>query len=93
MKISEVKIEKFRSIKKATFRINDITAVVGENNAGKTAVLRAINAVLNYEFEENSFISKKHQYAPRNNTYISITFTEIPEKAIYNDKLYEKFFT
>jgi putative ATP-dependent endonuclease of OLD family len=89
MKITEVKIEKFRSIKKAVFRINDITAVVGENNAGKTAVLRAINSVLNYKFEESSFISKKHQYALRSNTYISITFCEIPTKQIYTDKIYD----
>ena len=93
MKISEVKIEKFRSIKKATFRMNNITAVVGENNAGKTAVLRAINAVLNYNFEESSFISKKHQYAPRNNTYIVITFSEIPTKPVYSDKLYDRALT
>ncbi len=87
MKISQVSIAKFRSIKKATFRINDITAVVGENNAGKTAVLRAINAVLNYKFEESSFITKKHQYAPKNNTYITITFVDVPEKPVYSNKL------
>ena len=73
--------------------MNDITAVVGENNAGKTAVLRAINAVLNYNFEESSFISKKHQYAPRNNTYIVITFSEIPTKPVYSDKLYDRALT
>ena len=54
MRIEEVKIKNFRSIKSATFRMNKITAVVGENNAGKTAVLRAINAVLNYMDEEMS---------------------------------------
>ncbi|NFG57484.1 DUF2813 domain-containing protein [Clostridium botulinum] len=89
MKISEVHIEKFRSIKKATFRMNNITAVVGENNAGKTAVLRALNSVLNYKFEEISFIDKTHQYALRNNTYISITFIDVPNKEIYVDKIYD----
>lgn len=93
MKISEVKIEKFRSIKRANFRMNDITAVVGENNAGKTAVLRAINAVLNYKFEESAFISKKHQYKPKSNSYISIIFSEIPEKQIYADKIYDGVLT
>lgn len=87
MRISEVNIEKFRSIKKASFRMNNITAVVGENNAGKTAVLRALNAVLNYKFEEISFVDKRHQYALRNNTYISITFIDIPDKSIYADKI------
>lgn len=87
MKISEVYIEKFRSIKKASFKMNNITAVVGENNAGKTAVLRALNAVLNYKFEEMSFIDKRHQYALRNNTYISITLIDLPDKSIYTDKI------
>lgn len=86
MKISTVTIEKFRSIKKAFFNMNDITAVVGENNAGKTAVLRALNAVLNFEYEETSFINKRHQFAPRNNTYITICFSDVPDKFIYNDK-------
>lgn len=89
MRISEVYIEKFRSIKKASFRMNNITAVVGENNAGKTAVLRALNAILNYKFEESSFIDKRHQYALRNNTYISITLIDIPNKSIYVDKIYD----
>ena len=31
--------------------MNDITAIVGENNAGKTAILRALNAIMNYEEE------------------------------------------
>ena len=89
MRISEVTIEKFRSIKKATFRMSDITAVVGENNAGKTAVLRALNAVLNYKHEEESFINKAHRYAPRNNTYITVVFEDIPNKIIYENKIYD----
>ena len=28
--------------------MHDITAIVGENNAGKTAVLRALNSVMNF---------------------------------------------
>ena len=70
MKITNVKIEKFRSIKYAEFLLHNITAVVGENNAGKTAVLRAINSVLNYKYEEQDFINKRHQYKPRNNSHI-----------------------
>lgn len=93
MKISEVTIEKFRSIKKATFRMSDITAVVGENNAGKTAVLRALNAVLNYRHEEESFFNKAHRYAPRNNTYITIIFEDIPDKKIYENKIYDNKLT
>lgn len=86
MKISNVTIEKFRSIKKAEFNMKNITAVVGENNAGKTAILRALNSVLNFSSEECNFINKRHQFAPRNNTYITIKFCDIPNKEVYEDK-------
>lgn len=68
--------------------MSDITAVVGENNAGKTAVLSALNAVLNYKNKEESFLNKAHRYAPRNNTYITIVFEDIPNKIIYENKIY-----
>lgn len=83
MRIVSVAIEKFRSIKKASFEMNDITAVVGENNSGKTAVLRAINSVLNYSYEEESFINRHHQHASKTNSHITIEFSDIPEDFKY----------
>lgn len=83
MRIDRIKIEKFRSIYSAEVRLGDITALVGENNAGKTAVLRAINAVLNYELEAESFHNRRHQYAARNNTYITIAFSDVPATLPY----------
>ena len=88
MKITNVKIEKFRSIKYAEFLLHNITAVVGENNAGKTAVLRAINSVLNYKYEEQDFINKRHQYKPRNNSHIYLTFVDIPYDSFFREYLY-----
>ena len=32
-------------------------ALVGENNAGKTAILRALNSVFNYEYEKEFFLN------------------------------------
>ena len=46
MKISEVEIRRFRSIKEARFLLHDITGIVGENNAGKTGVLRALSLIM-----------------------------------------------
>lgn len=96
MKISNIKIENFRSIKTANLNFNDITAIVGENNAGKTAVLRAVNAVLNFSVEKEDFFNKRHMYASRTNTYITITFIDVPIKECYssyleNDSLTLKF--
>ena len=51
MKLVSADIENFRSIKKCSIHFNEITAIVGENNAGKSAVLRALNSFFNYEFK------------------------------------------
>lgn len=46
MKIKELHIEKFRAILKCDIEFKDIMAIVGENNSGKTTILRALNAFL-----------------------------------------------
>ncbi len=87
MKITNISIEHFRSIKKCQLRLGEITTVVGENNAGKTALLRALNSIFNWEDEERFFDDNTHQYAPRTVTKIQLTFEDIPTKDIYIGKL------
>lgn len=93
MKISSITIKKFRSIKEASFNMKNITAIVGENNAGKTGILRALNSVFNFEDEKKFFLDKTHQYAPRNNSYIVLKMEDIPAKSeflrkyIFNNEL------
>ena len=86
MKLSELTIERFRSIKKCHIRFNEVMAVIGENNAGKTALLRALNSVFNWKFEEKYFKDNTHQYAPRAVTKISLCFEMVPDKEIYQGK-------
>lgn len=83
MKISRLQIENFRSIKNSTLTFEEITAIVGENNAGKSAILRALNSFFNYEYEEKSFIDGTHQHLPRTVTRITITFSEINDREKY----------
>lgn len=85
MKIESVIITNFRSIKNAVIRMHDITAIVGENNAGKTAVLRALNSVMNFKEEEENFINYRHRFAPRCNTHIRVVFTDVPQR--FADKI------
>lgn len=93
MRIRSVDIKRFRSIKETSFEMKDITAIVGENNAGKTGILRALNSVFNFEDEKQFFLDKTHQYAPRNNSYIVLKIRDIPTKSeflrkyISNDEL------
>jgi putative ATP-dependent endonuclease of OLD family len=42
VKIRQLILHNFRSIKDATFRLSDYSLLVGENNAGKTAVVTAL---------------------------------------------------
>ncbi len=88
MIIKTIEIEKFRTIKKSKIELKNIMAIVGENNAGKTTILRAINAVMNFKMEEKFFDDKTHQYSIRNNTYITIVFSDIPQKERYINKLF-----
>ena len=58
--------------------MDSITAIVGENNAGKTTILRALNSVFNFKEEEKYFRNKTHQYAKRSVTYIEVYLADIP---------------
>lgn len=42
MKLSKLEIWNFRSIEHVSLDISDLTSVIGENNAGKSSILRAI---------------------------------------------------
>ncbi len=52
---TKISIENFQSIKKADFEIDGFTVIVGKNNIGKSAVIRAIDAALTNQ-SGNEFI-------------------------------------
>ena len=85
MKILSMRIENFRSIKQAEINFNDFTAIVGENDAGKTAILRALNAVFHFNDELPYFNNNNHQYMPKTITKIAITFGDVPSNSIYKN--------
>ena len=76
MKLAKIHIKNFRSIQNSEIRFDEITALVGENNAGKSAILRAINAIFNYSLEQPYFIDNTHQYAPKTTTTIVLYFQD-----------------
>lgn len=87
MKLKEIRIENFRSIKSSSIRFHELTAIVGENNSGKTEILRALNSVFNYNYEKKDFINGVRRYAPRTITKITITLSEVPPKAEYQEMI------
>ena len=58
---------------------SDINAVVGQNNSGKSAVIRALNAFFNPENEEQSYIQGKHAYTSKSTPKIKVTFESLGE--------------
>lgn len=79
MKLSRVQIKKFRSIENCDIRIGSVSALVGENNVGKSALLRALNAFFNIEDEESYFFDSSHQYSQQGRPRIILTFSDLPD--------------
>lgn len=77
MKLANLQIEKFRSIEKVAISIEQLHAIVGENNSGKSAVLRALNSFFNFDDEKLNFENGVHQYTPLSNPKITLTFENV----------------
>nr|WP_306174659.1 AAA family ATPase [Alteromonas stellipolaris] len=79
VKIHIVEIKKFRSIDRAEIRFDDITAIVGENNSGKSAIIQALSTFFNYDDKETTkFNDGTHSYTPKSKAVITITFIGVP---------------
>nr|WP_010130189.1 AAA family ATPase [Microbulbifer agarilyticus] len=92
MKISRIIIKKFRSIEKADIWVGSINAIVGQNNSGKSCLLRALNAFFNYEKEEDAFKNGLHSFRPRTVSKIEVHFEDfdrarMPARYIHGNKV------
>lgn len=86
MKIRTVEIKKFRSIEYAEVRFDEITAIVGENNSGKSAIIQALSTFFNYsDIETKKFNDGTHSYTPKSKAIITITFGDVPQQKGYED--------
>ena len=85
MKIRLIEISKFRSIENGSFHIEDIVGIVGQNNSGKTAILRALNSFFNPQLELQYYLNGVNLYSTnRAIPRIKITFENVPNKPIYS---------
>ena len=83
MLLKRIQLSNFRSINECSVDIFDVTALVGENNSGKSSLLRALNVFFNYESEEANLIAGRHQYTRTSQARVELTFKNVPndEKA------------
>jgi len=86
MKLKRIVIKNFRSIKSCNLYVRDVCAIVGENNSGKSALLRAVNAFFNYENEEEDFLNGTHQHTARSHPTIELTFDDLPDDREISEK-------
>ena len=60
MQLKTINLKHLRSLKECTINISDVTELVGENNSGKSSLLRALNLFFNYEDEKSGLLSDRH---------------------------------
>lgn len=69
IRICEVRIRNFRSLKSVDITLGDVTVLLGENNAGKTSFLDALNAAIGATRRtmtlEDVFVGINERHAPR----------------------------
>lgn len=84
MKIKKIDISKFRSIEQGSFSFNSIIAIVGQNNSGKSALMRALNSFFNPNDELHNYIDETNLYSTRRAIpRITITFINVPNEQEY----------
>ncbi|WP_142060097.1 ATP-dependent endonuclease [Pseudarthrobacter sp. B4EP4b] len=79
MKLTRLRIDRFRAIRSADIRIGDELALVGQNSSGKTSVLRALNAFFNFEDERQAFETGQHVFRSSAVAIIDVTFSNTPD--------------
>lgn len=78
MKLSRLRIAHFRAIRNADLKVDGQLALVGQNSAGKTSILRGLNAFFNFESEKSAFELGQHTFQRTSFAVIDVTFSEVP---------------
>lgn len=79
LKLSRIRLEKFRGLREADIKVGTELALVGQNSGGKSSILRALNAFFNFQTERDSFESSRHSFQKTSTAIIDLEFSDAPE--------------
>lgn len=97
MNLYRYTIKDFRSIKRAEVRVNGLTAIVGQNNNGKSALLRALNTFFNPSEEIKALHDGNHRYKSNSHSsrievyFDNVTNSELSSIVYDSSKLHVRF--
>lgn len=88
MKVARIEIEHFRSIEKLSYEPKGLTLLIGQNNAGKSNILRALNLVLgdSWPSERNFDDTDFYKKDTSNPIVIKVFFDAVSEEWRNNSK-------
>ena len=74
IRIIEVRVRNFRSLKSADVKLDRLTVLIGTNNSGKTSFLEAVSAAIggrkNVLLEDDIFLTAEEETRPRDRSII-----------------------
>lgn len=83
MKLSKVTIENFRSYShRMEFSIEQITAIIGRNDIGKSSILDALDTFFN---QSKLDLADRNIHAADNPVIIGCTFSNLPNEIVLDD--------
>ena len=77
MKLAKLIVEKFRAIRNSEIEVGQELAIVGQNSAGKSSLLRALNAFFNFEDERVAFEQGRHSFQKTSTATITVEFSDV----------------
>ncbi|WP_444903607.1 ATP-binding protein [Microbulbifer sp. CnH-101-E] len=84
MRLIKVKIKNFRCYKDETsFQLDNLTAIIGKNDIGKSAVIEAVDAFFNDTIEANDLSNN----ADNNSIEITCYFEDIPKEVVLDTSI------
>ena len=78
LKLSRIRLEKFRGLREADIKVGTELALVGQNSGGKSSILRALNAFFNFPAERDNFESSRHSFQKTSTAIIDLEFSDAP---------------